>query len=431
MNTHPKPTFEHTDLSHLRGLSVAYLLALAENHPEIVPNLKPLIYEWFSRFEQQAIIDKLDQIQAAAGLERLWGMTRSGKPETIAIAAPVEECLQSNTIAGDPELARLAIGLKQSPQLRVYLVLLQMVRETNINHVLRADLAARLRQQGITITEGARRWLYRGDGVFWHLSETHVHLIGQVKAALNLVEMAVNHDLPDLIGTNRPGKRNMYFDVSGSLQQFEANVYAAWYASRENPTIARSTLSALWRREPRILRKWEKLARVEVITNEAQYAPEHFADVPEHAYMYQAAAGEGHTESRFRARIVNTYHAPAIKQHPKRGQSRRVFQAVSRYLESIEPAGKCEQGEGSNTLTGGLKPTGRRYFADGTKARRSAKHLGNRERYIALGTDTHDRAIFDYAPDGIQRTVLGEELPLITQRRFTSRPVYAKDVIYA
>ena len=190
---------------------------------------------------------------------------------------------QINKIAADPELARLAVALKLAPQHRVYLVALQMVRETNVNHIPRTELAARLSEYGITVSEDARRWLYRGNDIFWTLDETHVYLIGQVNVTLKLVKLAVEHNLTDLIGTNRPGKRSMYIDVSGSLQQFEANVYAAWLAYCENPTIARSTLSALFNREPRILRQWEALASVEVITNEAQYHPEHFADVPEHA----------------------------------------------------------------------------------------------------------------------------------------------------
>jgi len=215
------------------------------------------------------------------------------------------------------------------------------------------------------------------------------------------------------------------------LQQFEANIYAAWLAHRENPTIARSTLSALFNREPRMLRKWDQLAGVEVITNEAQFAPDYFADAPEHAYMYQAATGNGHSETRFRARMVNTYHAPSIKQHGKQGQSRHVFHAVGKYLESIEPTGKCEQGRGRNAATGGLKTTGRRYFENSVKARSSAKRNGNRQRYIALGMNKNQQMVWDYTTDGRQRTTRREELPIITQRKFRPMPVYAKDVIYA
>ena len=147
--------------------------------------------------------------------------------------------------------------------------------------------------------------------------------------------------------------------------------------------------------------------------------------------MYLAVIGQGRTESRFRARMANTYHAPQIKQHHKRGQSCHVLRAVNRYLKSIQPAGVCEQDDGSNAVIGGLKPTGRRYFEDSKKARSSTKRLGKRERYIALGADRYKRTLFDYAPDGIQRTIVGEELPLITQRKSTSHHTYAKNVIYA
>lgn len=435
MEISAKPTFENADVAPLLDVNASMWLQLAPNlaekHPECVPALKEQARRKFSGRQLESILFKLDKPVIVPGLDRYFQMLRKPYIPITSAAPPVEERPQLNTVAGDPESARLAVALKLSAQLRVYFVMLQMTRETNVNRILRKDLAARLSQMGINVSEGARRWLYQGKGIFWNLSETHVYLIGQVRVALNLVKLAVERKLINLIGTNRPGKRGMYIDVSGSLQQFEASTYAAWYAHRENPTIARSTLAALWNREPRILRQWEKLAGVDVITSEAQYHPEHFADVPEHAYMYQAAIGGGRSETRFRARMVNTYHSPSIKQHHKRGQSRRVFHAVTEYLESIQPAGNCEQGEGSNAPTGGLKPTGRRYFTDSKKARSSAKRSGNRERYISLGTDKHGRAIFDYAPDGIQRTVKSEELPLITQFHFTRKLVYAKDVIYA
>lgn len=414
---------------------------IADAHPEYIPALREQAYSKYSGFTLENVLYKLDQAAAMPGLEALYSKLK--KPQTIEsklieiaeqIANPVqvEECPQINEIAGDPELIRMAIGLKLSVQARLWLVVLQMVRNTNKNRVLRADLAAALPAYGVNVSErNLRRWMYRGHGLFWELTETHLYFKGYESVALRLVQMAIDHKLTDLISTNRPGKRYMHIDVSGSLQQFEAQAYAAWVDSRENPTIARSTLCALWNREPRILRKWEKLADVNPVRNEAQFHPAHNDDVPEHAYQYQATIGQGKTETRFRARMVNTYHAPAIKQHSKRGQSRRVFRAVSEYLASIEPAGLCQQGTGSDAFTGGLKPTGRRYFEDPTKARNSAKRTGSKPRYIALGADDYNRMVWDYTPDGRQRTTVGEELPLITQKHFTPKHVYAKDVIYA
>ncbi|MBA3871966.1 MAG: hypothetical protein H0X30_22705 [Anaerolineae bacterium] len=446
MNTPKTLTTEQNEyLLTIAGLNAHRWLPIAQriadNHPECIDLLKQQAYSKFSGIELERALHKLDQAAAMPGLEALYMKLK--KPQTltssiheiaesIANPPPVEGCPQINQIAVDPELMRLALGLKQSPQARLWLVVLQMVRNTNVNHVLRADLEAALPAYGVTVSErNLRRWMYRGHGLFWELTETHIHFSGYETVARRLVEMALEHRLTDLIGTNRPGKRSMYIDVSGSLQQFEANVYAAWLASRENPTIARFTLCALWNREARILRKWEKLANVDVVTNEAQYHPTHNNDVPDHAYQYQAALGIKKTETRFRARMVNTYHAPAIRQHPQRGQSRRVFRVIGEYLESVKPAGLCQQGMGSNAPTGGLKPTGRRYFENATKARSSAKHTGSKPRYIALGADDHNRMVWDYTPDGRQQTTLGEELPLITQKHFTPKQVYAKDVIYA
>lgn len=411
-----------------RWLQVA--LPVARNHPEYTETLEKQADSKFSGAELAKVRQQFAATQRASNTPLAQNIRKIA--ETIVISAPVDERPQSNTIAGDPELARLAVGLNEAPQFRLWLVLLQMVRDTNINYVLRADLEAMLRKYGITVSErNLRRWLKHGHGLFWNVTEKRIYFAGYKTVSIRLVERAVHKKLPDLISTNRPGKRSMYFDVSGSLQQFEANVYAAWIAFRENPTIARSTLSALFNREPRILRQWDKSANIDVITNEAQFAPDYFAEVPEHGYMYQAALGNGRSETRFRARMVNSYHAPQIKQHGKRGQSRRVFHAVGKYLESIESTGKCEQGRGSNTSTGGLKPTGRRYFADSTKARRSAKHKGDRQRYIALGMNKNQQMVWDYTTDGRQRTTKCEELPIITQCKIRPHLVYAKDVVYA
>jgi hypothetical protein len=411
-----------------RWLQVA--LSVACNHPEYADALEKQAAIKFSGAELVRVLRQFADCQRANNTRLAQNILKIA--ENVTHAAPVDECPPINKIAGDPELARLACALNQAPQFRLWLVLLQMVRNTNANRISRSDLEAVLPQYGITVSErNLRRWLHYGHGLFWNVTEKVVYFTGYEKVACRLVERAVQKNQPDLINTNRPGKRSMYIDVSGSLQQFEANVYAAWLAHRENPTIARSTLAALFNREPRMLRKWDVLAGVKIIANEAQFAPDYFEEVPEYGYMYQAGTGNGHSETRFRARMVNTYHAPSIRQHGKRGQSRRVFHAVGQYLESIEPTGNCEQGRGSNASTGGLKPTGRRYFADSTKARSSAKHKGDRQRYIVLGINRHKQMIWDYAPDGRQRTTRREELPIVTQRKFRSKHVYAKDVIYA
>jgi len=466
MHTAPKqlPELDHDLLLMMAGIErpdrwLQVALSVARNHREYAKAIEQQASRKFSGYQLEKVHREFEALHNEAGLARLFkesvdaqkakNQTLSSEikvdankkqffntaplaktiikiAEKMAVNTPVEECPPINTIAGDPELARLAVALHQAPQFRLWLVLLQMIRETNVNHLSRAGLKAALSKYKINVSErNLRRWLRRGHGIFWNVTDDYIYFAGYETVAKRLVEMALKHELTDLINTNRPGKRGMYIDVSGSLQQFEAHIYAAWLAHRENPTIARSTLSVLFNREARILRKWDKLAGIKVITNEAQFAPDHFPDVPEHAYMYEAAVGVGRSETRFRARMANTYHTPVIKQHGKRGQSRRVYYAVGKYLESVEPAGNCEQSEGSNALTGGLKPTSRRYFANAAKARSSAKHTGKRIRYIALRRDMYKRMVWDYAPDGVQRTTVGEELPLLTQKIFRPQRVYA------
>jgi len=394
-----------------------YFLLLKQEMRERNPDVPELIaYQFEELGRNAAFIFLLDEAR---------------KSEQAEAAAPVEERPSITTIAVDPELARLAIGLKQAPQFRLWMVLLQMVRDTNRLRISRADLVAALPKYGIKVSErNLRRWLRQGHGLFWNVTDEFIYFISYEKVAHALVKMALEKNLPDLIETNQPGKRGMYIDVSGSLQRFEAHIYAAWLAYREVPAIARSTLSALFNREARILRQWDKLANIKVITNEVQFTSNHFADVPEHAYMYQAKIGNGKTETRFRARMSNTYRPPSIQEHLERGQSRRVFRTIREYLESIEPAGGCERGGGSDAPIGGLKPTGRRYFASLRRAKSHAKHKGDCERYVFLGQDKYGRHIWDYSPDGRQRTRTGEAVPLRKQRKFTPKAVYAREVIY-
>ncbi|MBL8118771.1 MAG: hypothetical protein JNJ78_14660 [Anaerolineae bacterium] len=346
--------------------------------------------------------------------------------------ADVDNHASDHTIAIDPELARIALALKHANLFRVWAVLLQFARKTNRNSIPRALLAEKLADHGVNVSDrNLRRWLYRGHGLYWQITESTVYFAGQKLLSARLTAYVLEHGKSDLIKTNQPGRnRQMYISLAGSLAQFEAQVYAAWIASRNNPLIARSVLQMLFNRTARILRQWEASAGVTATSNEVQYHPQFNNSVPDHAIMYEADLGNGLTETRFRARTVNTYHAPVIKQHAKRGQGRRILRAVVEVLQSVEPAGNCGQGGSRRASTGGLKPTGRLYFDNITKARQSRKHSGERTRYIRLGAafTKHPKGLWDFSPDGTQQ---------YTDRTEFSRPhmgfhkaiMYAKDVL--
>lgn len=395
--------------------------------------LRQVVAQYFTGTELLTILQKIDSIEIDHDplLKQGRALGAEIKPFTARIAeaaqsipltvATVEQRTQSTTIACDVELARLAVGLKQAPLFRLWMILLQKVRESNNGHVSRADLPALLKSYGVKFSErNLRRWLKKGQGLYWQVDSRtgRIHHTGYKLLSCRLVSYALEIGLPDLVSTNRPGQRRyMYIDVSGDHTiDFEANVYASWLASKNDPSIARDTVAALFNRDPRALRQWDKVAGVQPVANWAQYHSNFSNAVPqdtdgnlrEDVVEYTAKSG-----TQWRAQMVNTYHTPAIKQHDKRGQSRRVARVVRDLLESIEPAGIYGQGEAESSVSsGGLNPTGRLYFSDHKRARASAKHNGEKPRFIPLGA-SRGTTVWDYSPDGILHTELKKLQPPI------------------
>jgi hypothetical protein len=78
-----------------------------------------------------------------------------------------------------------------------------------------------------------QRLLSAGDGLFWNRAGETLYLRSTAFVSRQLVERAHRAALGS-VETNRPGAREMYPDVSGSLERFEASIYAAWLAHRIN-----------------------------------------------------------------------------------------------------------------------------------------------------------------------------------------------------
>ncbi|MBA3872478.1 MAG: hypothetical protein H0X30_25355 [Anaerolineae bacterium] len=318
------------------------------------------------------------------------------------------------TIRVDYELARVAVGEKLANPLRVWMVLEETARTTGRNYVLKGDLAALLQSYGITCSaHNLRIWLKNGNGLFWIITTYGICLIGYKKVATKLTQYARENGLPDLVSTNRPGQGNpVYIAVSGSLQTFEANVYAAWLSAHNNPTISRFTLELLWNRYARVLREWEQAAGILVISGDKHFTSDHTDAIPTDAegnlrgdvFQYDVKG-----QTRWKAQASNTYHAPAVKQHSNRGQSRAVAREVLELLESDNPAGNCKQVQGGTAaLNGGLQPLGKLYFSDYKHAKQSAKRTGDQPRLVPIGRDKFGAIQWSYSPDGRQRIALVE-----------------------
>ena len=188
--------------------------------------------------------------------------------------------------------------------------------------------------------------------------------------------------------------------VSGSLEAWEAQLYAAWLAYRNNPTISRSQLSDLFGRDATVLRRWEQTRLAGQLTVRHNYAqcPDHQAfydHIPSHATSYVAWVrweGKPQRVARVRWQLPNTYLVGAIKQHHKKGQAAKVRRRVNGVTETM-PA---------DERRGGWH---RLYFDQAATLRRFVrKHPEAEARYVWRGENRCRHGIFEINASGFPLT---------------------------
>jgi hypothetical protein len=328
----------------------------------------------------------------------------------------------------DPELGRLAIGLDKVPELRVWAIARHHYGQPGWTD--RHSLFTALQEADVGHSKRHyNRLLKQGGGLFWNLSpDGRVWLRSYVKVTQHLTRLATQTH-PHLVATNIPGVRDVYLRVDGDLQRFKARIYAGWMAHREAPKIARSTLEALFGVSADTLRSWEdRLGRgtLEVIPNYAQTAIDPKDDdtivdyIPEHAYSYLTRQHE----VRIRWRQPNTYRPTYIRQHPKKGQSRKARTAAAKIAWS-QPVERCAT---TTPATGGAKVAfdrshrvPRRYFGQADGLRKFIKKMDRRgemavtpatPRYVFLGHDRNNHGLWELALDGLVRTSAWERISI-------------------
>ncbi|MEZ4667826.1 MAG: hypothetical protein R3E39_07925 [Anaerolineae bacterium] len=314
--------------------------------------------------------------------------------------------IQAEPIRMDVESARLSIALKKAPEFRLWAIARELVRrEGGSGKVSKNALHEALEGFGVMITrDHYSRLLRNGAGLFWRIDPgTNTLYINSPRTvAPALVKQALDIN-PDLVSTNRPGGRDMYVEVSHSHEAFAAAVYAGWMSYREAPTISRAVLSVLFHRSQDTLRRWEKKRLAAVLTireNYAQYeaTQEELATwIPEHAQPYLATvrrAGRYQQVIRYRWRIANTYTTTPIRQHPKRGQNRKVATLVNRLLDQASGGYSRPERSGQPTFFFG-REFEKLYFHEGKQIKRYVAQHGCSERYLWRGVDRHGRGVFE------------------------------------
>jgi hypothetical protein len=321
------------------------------------------------------------------------------------------------TLQLDPELARLSIGLHVAPQFRLWVVGRHLNRdEYGSGKVAKKEFFTALRNFGIKYSrQHRRRLLNSGECLFWNEDKKYLYIRSSQHVASELTQLAIDNN-PTLL-SNRAGVTEVYILSAGSLEQWEANIYAGWLDHRENPIISRETLEGLFGRTPETLRRWEQDRLQGTLTIQKNYAQCAFVDTmhklnPERLNSYIAKTDEG-AKLRLVWQMPNTYKVKGIKTHPHRGQSNKVRKAVNEQLQ--QPA----------KLWRGGSPVCKLYYGS---SKRLKQHLKKYEGvfYLWRGRNRHKHGIYEATETGIWETQANERMQFGTERRIIKEGVFLR-----
>lgn len=314
---------------------------------------------------------------------------------TEPIPQPAPAC-DDVVVRLDPELGRLALGLGRAAELRLWAIARHRstMQHDGRGWVTVEALKADLDPARAYSKRHLRRLLRAGHGVFWQYSGQRVYLAGVQKLAGALARRSAA-ECPALIATNIPGRmKDVYLPVGGTHEQWEALIYAGWLAAKNDPTIARATLAALFNRTAETLGRWEQARLAGVVVVTPGYAQVMAGDtldedsgdqviyIPEGAKAYEDRAGVLH----LRWQLPNTYRSH-IRQHNRKGQGRKVRQAVASSLAG-EPLEVMAEGQPRNP---------RRYYEDVKRLKAALRRPGAGVRYLFVGRDERERNCWEPA----------------------------------
>ncbi len=328
-------------LARVRGKNVSGAIEYIERHaPELRQWLDGQIQHYYPKFRvhrsfSQLFAENVERIQQFAALV----------PEGILV---------------DPEAGRIARLIGQFGVYRAWVF--AHSTDDGDGWVERKQLEDLWQTVGVAKGKRqARRIIQQGikQGYWTQDKKTkRIYLFGQVRITTKLVEEALDAGYHHLIETNKPGKRRVQVNLSGSVQEASAYLYAAWHVAKDpertGTTISREMLSELWQVSVPTLLSWEHIAGIGKQANFAQSNDVSLDNVP--AYAYLTLNRDGTTSASWR--LPNTYYVNngSIQQHTHTGKATHIRQAVRVEISLAEQRGSI--GDAA------LPRSGKRYFTD-------------------------------------------------------------------
>lgn len=319
--------------------------------------------------------------------------------------------LKPPTIRIDPELARLSVGLSLAAQFRLWVVSRHLTRDDNgSGKVSKKYLKSILRRFEVIYTRQHINALLRaGKGLFWNADRQFLYLRSWSFVAKQLTQLALDNN-PNLLD-NKPGTKDILLSPLGSLEQWEASIYAGWLYHRDHPTISREVLSKLFGRTPETIRRWEQTRLEKTVTVQKNYAQTPFVEVvdqvhPEPVFSYVAKTSDG-AQLRLMWQLSNTYKVKGIKEHHHKGQAPKVRKQVNNQLQ--QPANQWRGGS----------PVVLLYF-DSAKQLRGYLKDHDGVYYLWRGRNRHKQGIFEATETGWAETQARERISFGTERMLKS-----------